>query len=198
MKALLRKFGLAGFDPAADALYRAAVLEGRRELYYLEWPETARVPDTVDGRFDMISLMVTLIIRRIAACDPQGGPAQAKRANAVSQDLFDLFFADMDINLRELGVSDEGMKYKIKPMASAHMGRSKAYSACLDDAKDAQCTLACLTDALARNVYRAVDNADGAPLAKRTIALAEHLAAISDADVLAGRITFPDPAQKPT
>ena len=187
MKALLRFFGLARFDPAAEALYRAAVEEGRRALYYTDWPEKALVPDTVDGRFDMISLMAALINRRIGLVDRK----HTKRAQALAQDLFDVMFADMDTNLRELGVSDEGMKHKIKPMASAHLGRVKAYTDCLY-AEEAAC-LQCLVDAFDRNIYRAVENADPQPLAQRAIILAAQLAAVSDDDVLSGRFTFSDP-----
>lgn len=189
MKAILRKFGLARFDPAAEELYRAAVIEGRRALYYTEWPENARVPDTVDGRFDMISLMIILITRRIGQVDP----AQAKRANALSQDLFDVMFADMDINLRELGVSDEGMKYKIKPMASAHLGRAKAYGACLGETEEGA-RADCLADALDRNLYRTVADADPKQLAARALELAAQLDGVSDDDILGGRIAFADPA----
>lgn len=183
MKALLRKFGLARFDPAAEALYSAAVLEGRREIYYTQWG----VPDTVDGRFDMISLIVCLINRRIGLVDR----SQAKRIQDLAQDLFDVMFADMDINLRELGVSDEGMKYKIKPMASAHLGRVKAYTDCLS-APEQGAQLDCLAQALDRNVYRTVADAQPQPLAERAMVLAAALAAFSDDDVLAGRIEFPD------
>jgi len=185
MKALLRKIGLAGFDPAAQALYRTAVIEGRRELYYTEWS----VPDTVDGRFDMISLMAALINRRIGLVDR----SKAKRIQDLAQDLFDVMFADMDVNLRELGVSDEGMKYKIKPMASAHLGRVKAYTDCLGIA-DATQRLQCLADAFDRNIYRAVENADPMPLAKRALELAAQLEAVSDDDILAGRFDFQDPS----
>ena len=189
MKAFLRKFGLARFEPAAEDLYRAAVLEGRRELYYAGWPETACVPDTVDGRFDMISLMVILITRRIGQVDP----AMSKRANAVAQDLFDVMFADMDINLREMGVSDEGMKYKIKPMASAHLGRAQAYGACLAHTGEDERT-ACLIEAFDRNVFRTVEDADPAPLAARTLELSRQLDGVGDDDILSGRIAFADPA----
>ena len=118
MKALLRKLGLSKPDPAAVALYSAAVIEARREIHFTDW----HVPDTVDGRFDMISLVVSLINRRIGLCDPK----KSVRIQDLAQELFDVMFADMDINLRELGVSDEGMKHRIKPMASAHLGRVKA------------------------------------------------------------------------
>ncbi len=196
MKALLRMFGFARFDPAAEALYRAAVAEGRRELYYADWPEKALIPDTVDGRFDMISLMVALINRRIGLVDR----AHAQRAQELAQELFDVMFADMDTNLRELGVSDEGMKHKIKPMARAHLGRVKAYTDCL--AEDAGDTpehnganhLKCLADAFDRNIYRTVPDADTAPLAQRTMQLVAQLAAVSDDDILAGRFDFQDPA----
>lgn len=182
MKALLRKFGLARFDPAAEALYRAAIVEARRELYYTDWG----VPDTVDGRFDMISLMVSLVNRRIGLVDHRLAP----RAQALAQDLFDVMFADIDLNLRELGVSDEGMKYKIKPMASAHLGRIKAYTDCLVDGEGAT---ECLKAALARNVYRTQEGADTTPLALRIQDIARDLGRIADDDVLAGRLAFRDP-----
>lgn len=191
MKALLKLFGLARFDPAAETLYRAAVDEGRRALYYTDWPEKALVPDTVDGRFDMISLMAALINRRIGLVDH----SHAQRAQALAQDLFDVMFADMDTNLRELGVSDEGMKHKIKPMASAHLGRVLAYTDCLYE-EEAAC-LQCLTDAFDRNVYRAVEDADPQPLAKRAMVLAAQLAAVSDDDILSGRFAFSDPDPDP-
>lgn len=184
MKALLRKLGLASFDPAAHELYRAAVVEGRREMYYTEWG----VPDTVDGRFDMISLMAALINRRIGMVDHR----KAKRIQELAQQLFDVMFADMDVNLRELGVSDEGMKYKIKPMVSAHLGRVKAYTDCLGET-DAETRLQGLMDAFSRNIYRAVADADAKPLALRAIELSEQLAAVSDEDILAGRFAFKDP-----
>jgi len=194
MKALLRKLGLASFDPAAQALYRAAVIEGRRELYYIDWPEKARIPDTVDGRFDMISLMAVLLNRRIGLVEHgQGKGDVAKRAQDLAQELFDVMFADMDTNLRELGVSDEGMKHKIKPMASAHLGRVKAYTDCLFEADPAQ-RLQGLAEAFDRNIYRAVSDADPMPLAKRALDLVDRLAEVSDADILAGRFVFPDPA----
>jgi len=188
MKALLRFLGFNNFDPAAEPLYRAAVLEGRRELYYVDWPESALVPDTVDGRFDMISLMAALINRRIGLVDR----AHTEHAKTLAQDLFDVMFADMDTNLRELGVSDEGMKHKIKPMASAHLGRVKAYTDCLFEAEE-DGRLKCLADAFDRNIYRAVENADPMPLARRAIALAAQLEAVSDEDILNGRFEFSDP-----
>lgn len=184
MKALLRKLGLSRPDPAAIALYQTAVQAARQEIYYTEWG----VPDTVDGRFDMISLVVSLVNRRIGLSDPH----KAERIQHLAQELFDVMFADIDLNLRELGVSDEGMKHRIKPMASAHLGRVKAYTDALASMDEDERTSQ-LTDALVRNIYRTVDDTSGArSLATRAIELSVELDGASDDDILQGRFVFMD------
>lgn len=183
-KDLLKKIGLVRTDPAANDLYAVAITEGRREIHFTEWG----VPDTVDGRFDSISLIVALINRRIGLVNPD----RRERLQELAQELFDVMFADIDVNLRLLGVSDEAMKHRIKPMASGHLGRVKAYTDALAAPDEAQ-RLQALSDALTRNIYREVENPDPAPLARRMIELARQLEAFSDDDVLAGRITFTGP-----
>lgn len=185
LKALLKKIGLGHADPAAKALYAAAVAEGRREAHFDDWG----VPDTVDGRFDSISLVVALINRRIGLVNPK----RRQQLQDLAQELFDVMFADMDVNLRLLGVSDEGMKHRIKPMAAAHLGRVKAYADALAEA-DEDLQIKALCAALTRNIYREVENPAPLPLALRMKDLARQLEACSDDDILAGRITFADPA----
>jgi len=189
IKFMLKKLRLRGPDPAALALYAAAIVEGRREQYYRAWG----VPDTVEGRFDMISLTVALMNRRLG----QVNEAQALQAQELGQNLFDVMFADMDVNLRELGVSDAGMKRRIEPMVSAHLGRIKAYTESLEIADEEAC-LQSLKAALARNVYRAVEQAEPLPLALRMIALARQLTAASDAAVLSGHFAFSSPHRHET
>ncbi len=184
LKALLKNIGLVRADPAARALYAAAVAEGRREIHFDDWG----VPDTVDGRFDSISLVVALINRRIGLVNP----GRRQQLQDLAQDLFDVMFADMDVNLRLLGVSDEAMKHRIKPMAAAHLGRVKAYADALAEPDEAQ-KIQALCAALARNVYREVENPEPLPLALRMMDLARQLEACSDDDILAGRITFAAP-----
>jgi len=182
MKALLKKLGFKRYDPVAQALYQAAVTAARNEKYYTLWG----VPDTVDGRFDMISLMVTLINRRIGLSNPKN----IARIQDLAQELFDVMFKDIDINLRELGVSDEGMKHRIKPMASAHLGRVKAYTDVLGLVDEGD-RLTQLTEALVRNIYRTVDDTSGAEaLAARTIELSMELDGVPDEDILNGRFAF--------
>lgn len=158
------------------ALYGAIVAQARHPALYAE----LAVPDTVDGRFDMIVLHAVLVFRRLRG-EP---PAIAER----SQALFDLFMADMDRSLREMGVGDLTVPKRIKKMAEAFYGRLDVYVGALD-AGDA----AGLAAAIARNVFP-----DGAPagvgrLAAYALAAADRLAATAAADVVDGRIAFPDP-----
>ena len=122
---------------AAERLYLAAVDQARDPAFYMH----GDVPDTVDGRFDMIALHVYLLLRRLR----QGGdPAAA----ATAQALFDAMFADMDRSLREMGVGDLGVGRRVKAMAKVFYGRVAAYDRGLETEDDA------LTAALARNVFR--------------------------------------------
>jgi len=182
MKALLKKLGFSRPDPVAVHWYITAVKAARQVEYFTDWG----VPNTVDGRFDMISLTTALINRRIGLVNPE----HAERIQELAQELFDVMFADMDTNLRELGVSDEGMKHRIKPMASAHLGRVKAYTDALSETDEAERLKLC-TEALERNIYRAVEDTSGAPkLAARMIELSQELDGASDDDILKARFVF--------
>src|SRR4051812_22915736 len=76
-----------------EAIYGMIVAQAREPVFY----RTLGVPDTVEGRFDMVLLHLWLVLRRLR--ESEGGVA-------LSQALFDHFCADMDANLRELGVGD--------------------------------------------------------------------------------------------
>jgi cytochrome b pre-mRNA-processing protein 3 len=73
------------------AVYSAIVAQSRQPRFYAEW----QVPDTVTGRFDMISLHLALLFRRLRA--------ETGARKDFSQAVFDLFFRDMDRSLREMG-----------------------------------------------------------------------------------------------
>jgi cytochrome b pre-mRNA-processing protein 3 len=165
----------AGFD-----LYRAAAMAARHPAYF----DRMAVPDTLDGRFDLIALHAALVIRRVRhEPDP--------RAKELAQAVFDAMFADMDLNLREMGVGDLAVGKRVKRMWEAFHGRAAAYEVALD-AGDA----AALSAALERNVWRG-DAPESAPalLAATATAAAEALAAQSFAALLAGKARFPEPAR---
>lgn len=173
---LKRFFGPSRTDRVARTLYEAAVAQARRPEFYVH----AAVPDTLDGRFDLLSLHVFLVFHRLRDEGPQAG--------AVSQAVFDHMFHDMDENLREIGVGDLSVGRKVKTMAKALLGRIAAYEPGLADQ-------AVLTDALNRNLYR------GKPVAAEAVAhVARYMtAAVADlagqdtAALLTGTVRFPEP-----
>src|SRR5687767_10591046 len=106
-----------GRAQTAAALYAAAVAQARQPAFYV----ALGVPDTLEGRFELIVLHVHLLCRRLGALGESGA--------ALAQALFDCMFRDMDRNLRELGVGDPSLPRRIKAMLEAYYGRIKAYDA---------------------------------------------------------------------
>lgn len=139
------------------------------------------VPDTVDGRFDMVVLHAFLVLRRLS------GPLASAPEAELAQNLFDLMFADMDRNLREMGVGDLSVGGKIRAMIEAFYGRVAAYEAGLAAGEDAA-----LTDALARNLYRGgtPDPTQLARMAAYVRREALGLAAQSSSGLLSGELGF--------
>jgi cytochrome b pre-mRNA-processing protein 3 len=161
-------------------LYATAVRAARHPFFFA----TLGVPDTLDGRFDLVGLQVALLIRRLHRdADPRGA--------ALAQAVFDAMFADMDTNLREMGVGDMSIAKRVKNMWEAFHGRALAYEAPL-----AAGDRATLADALARNVWRgtlpATDPAV-AQLADFALAADAALAAQPLEALLAGKARFPEP-----
>lgn len=138
---LLRPFAADPSSEAASRLYAAIVAQARQEAFYTRFG----VPDTVDGRFELVVLHVFLVLRRLKA----GG----SRAGVVAQALIDRTFEDMDRNLREMGAADLGVARRIKAMVAAFYGRATAYEAGLAEGGDN------LRYALRRNLYGTVDPA---------------------------------------
>jgi cytochrome b pre-mRNA-processing protein 3 len=105
--------------PETDArrLYGAIVAAARQERFYADWG----VPDTLDGRFDMICLHMYLALSTL------------RGKEQLRQKLTDDFFADMDRSLREMGVGDLSVGKKVRKMAEAFYGRITAYEAAKDD-----------------------------------------------------------------
>src|SRR3712207_4914377 len=137
---LLALFRRKPLERSGFLLYGAAVAAARDPWFF---GAAVGVPDTLDGRFDLVGLHAGLLIRRLHR-DPD--PRGAEAAQAV----FDAMFADMDLNLREMGVGDLSVPKRMKRMWEAFHGRARAYEAALDAGDRAA-----LETALARNVWRA-------------------------------------------
>jgi cytochrome b pre-mRNA-processing protein 3 len=177
---LARLFRRKPFEREGYELYGAAVAAAREPVYYLDYA----VPDTLQGRFDLVGLHVALLIRRLRH---DAAPAGKDLAQAV----FDAMFNDMDKSLREMGVGDMSISKRVKRMWEAFHGRAQAYEAALD-AGDAQG----LADALLRNLWAGSPPEDttAAPrLAARAMVIEAALAAQPMEALNAGRLAFPAP-----
>jgi cytochrome b pre-mRNA-processing protein 3 len=161
------------------ALYGAIVAQARGPLFYGDYG----VPDTVEGRFDMILLHVYLVWRRLSNSGPGRG---------VAQEVFDLFFKDMDESMRELGVGDLSVPKKVRAMGEAFYGRSGAYDAALEEPTDET-----LAAALGRNIFDGAENAQAAArrLARYVRAADRALAQQPAEDFAGGKIVFPAPEE---
>ena len=158
--------------------YLSIVNQARRpELY-----ASGGAPDNFDGRFDMMAMHVHLVLRRLRA--------QGMGRSDIGQDLFDLFFKDMDQAMREAGVGDMGVGKKVQKMVEAFYGRATAYDAALD--ADAGDMASGLYDILSRNLYPdaalSVQHETALKaLADYALGLETHLASVTLEDIISGR-----------
>jgi len=177
---ILRLFRRTPRSDTIASLYGTIVAQARAPAFY----QIYGVPDTANGRLEMIILHSVLLLRRLGAEQQRGAAA----GPAVGQAIFDLFCRDMDANLREMGVGDQTVPRAMRQIGEAFYGRQAAYESALAAAD------AALVDALARNVF-APQRALGAPrLAVYVREAVRHLAAQDGAAIGRGELTFPDPA----
>jgi cytochrome b pre-mRNA-processing protein 3 len=162
-------------EDAAALLYGRAVAQARAPQFYGE----GGVPDTLDGRFDMVCLHVFLLLHRLKR-DGSGGVELGQR-------LFDRMFADLEMNMRELGVSDYGIGHRVKGMAASFYGRIAAYEEGLAGGE------AALRQALGRNLF-GTTHADEATLERTARYVAAAAASLDTQDsgrLAAGSVEFP-------
>lgn len=178
MRALLSLFSnRRGQTRRAAELYVAIVAQARSERFYAD----LGVPDTLDGRFDLIVLHASMFLKRLRAAGPEG--------KALAQAAFDRMFANLDDSLRELGVGDMTVPKKIRKMVEAFYGRAAAYDEALADGSDEK-----LNAAFSRNLFRGepVPDATLAALRRYVHACAESLNAATDETLISGAYIWPD------
>lgn len=180
---ILRMFRRDPHSGNIHALYGAIVAQARSIAFYTDYG----VPDTVEGRFELIVLHLVLILSRFGRqsklpSDPASGPV-------VGQHLFDIFCRDLDDNLREMGVGDLAVPKKMRGFAEAFYGRQAAYTAALATADERE-----LEKALARNIFAVATPDDrAARLALYVRAAARDLKVTDEAALAAGEAIFPSP-----
>jgi cytochrome b pre-mRNA-processing protein 3 len=159
---------------AAARAYGSVVEHARRPVFFTDFG----VPDTIDGRFELICLHAFLYLHRLKS---EGDPGAS-----LSQFFFDLMFADFDRSLREMGTGDLSVGREVQQMAQAFYGRIHAYERGLD-AGDEE-----LLAALRRNLYGTAPPSD-AHLAAMAGYLREEAAELTQQDsaaLLNGTVGF--------
>jgi len=168
-------------DPAVEAaaaLFAGAVNQARLPVFY----ETFAVPDTSEGRFELLAMHVYLVLRRL-----KGAGATPDR---LAQRVLDAFFANLDGSLREMGVGDLSVGKKIRALAEAFYGRARAYEMGLGDGA----APSDLAAAVSRNVYERAEAEMGAALARYLREAAANVEAQPLSRIMSGVVRFPDAA----
>jgi cytochrome b pre-mRNA-processing protein 3 len=157
-----------------EGIYGMIVTQSREPLFYRD----LGVPDTVNGRFDLLLLHLWLVLRRIR---PLEGGAE------LAQVLFDRFCDDMDANLREMGVGDLTVPKRMQAFGEAFYGRMAAYDMALSEGE------AALAQALCKNILNGEKIEQAHRLARYAAAAMAALAKVDDATLMGASFRFPSP-----
>ncbi len=182
---ILSAFRQGSRSDSIHALYGVIVAQARSPTFYTSYG----VPDTVEGRFDLIVLHLVLLLHRLARDSGAGEAPRPSPASEIGQRVFDSFCRDLDGNLREMGTGDLAVPKKMRRFGEAFYGRLGAYRAALAVADDQE-----LEKALARNIFgvEGVDERAGR-LARYARAAARQLDREEENALLAGKMIFPSP-----
>jgi cytochrome b pre-mRNA-processing protein 3 len=173
---IFRWFVPTSRESSIASLYGAIVAQARSPAFY----QIYGVPDTVNGRLEMIMLHAVLVLRRLA--DAAGG------SRGLGQGLFDRFCRDMDDNMREMGVGDLAVPRKMRRIGEAFYGRQAAYGVALAAPHNED-----LAALLGRNVFAGAARDGAGRLAAYSRQALRQLAAQDGFE--RGEISFPDPDQ---
>jgi cytochrome b pre-mRNA-processing protein 3 len=159
-----------------QTMYGMIVTQAREPLFYRD----LGVPDTVNGRFDVLVLHLWMVLRRLTGLETGA---------ALRQALFDRFCEDMDANLREMGVGDLTVPKRMQEFGEAFYGRSAAYDLALAEGREE------LAQALCRNILDGQQIENARRLAFYAEAGIKALAELDDATIRSGSWRFPSPAR---
>jgi cytochrome b pre-mRNA-processing protein 3 len=160
---------------AGEKLYETAIRQARQPAFYAD----LGAPDTVEGRFELYTLHVVLVLSRLKA--------QGDVAAETAQALFDTYLQALDDALREMGVGDLSVSKKMRKLGEAFYGRAKAYQAALDQGDHT--ALAAL---IGRTVYEGQPDTAATRLADYVERSAALLAGLPLDDVLAAELAWPE------
>ena len=162
--------------PHAEKLYGAIVAQARLPIFYQQFG----VPDSLEGRFLMLSLHLFAVLHRLKDAGPDAAP--------MAQDLADLFTADMETVLRELGVGDLSVPKKVRKLIATGAGQFEDFERALGQGEGA----------FAAAIAAALPDKDGidakaasAQLTPYVLQMIQSLEAQSIQTIRAGALGFP-------
>ena len=106
----------------ADEIYGAIVARARLPIFY----QGFGVPDSLEGRFVMLSLHLFAVLHRLK----EAGTGEAA---AMAQDLADRFTADMETVLRELGVGDLSVPKRVRSLVASGAAQLEGFERAFDE-----------------------------------------------------------------
>jgi cytochrome b pre-mRNA-processing protein 3 len=159
-----------------EAIYGMIVTQAREPLFYRD----LGVPDTVNGRFDLLVLHLWMVLQRLRPME--GG-------SSLSQALFDRFCDDMDANLREMGVGDLTVPKRMQAFGEAFYGRVAAYDLASAAGEEP------LAQALCKNILNGAQIENARRLAIYVETAVAALAALDEAALQNGSWEFPLPTR---
>lgn len=174
---LKRLFKPRPVQAAGEALYAQTVAQSRQPALYAD----LGAPDTVEGRFELYSLHVYLILERLKG--------QGDAAADAAQCLFDTYVSALDNALREMGVGDMSVGKKMRKLGEAFYGRVASYEEALAALPDTTALDALLT----RTVYEGADPAKVPELRAYVLKQRATLQAQSVEGLVGGQVAWAAP-----
>ena len=162
-------------ETISNHIYQKIVIFSRNKIFYTKYS----VPDTIDGRFDMLVLITIIVVHRLSKIKNEG--------IELSQNIFDVVFKDLDFSLRELGAGDVSVANNMKKLISSYMGRQKVYVEAFKN-KDEEF----LALAFKNNIFRNNDQGKDLILllSKNIFRIKNKLDLIEDKKILNGDFNF--------
>lgn len=168
-------------------LYERIVAQARQPALFRD----LGVPDTMEGRFELIVLHIVLVLERLKREGSEG--------QLLGQAVLERLIADMDDALRQIGIGDMGVPRRVQRAAAAVRERVRDYAPGLDPHPSRETAPKRLEDAFCEHIYGAGNAAQSPIVLSYATRLADYarssraaLDGVSSSDLLAGRLDFAD------
>jgi len=109
----------------AANVYAKVMKQARNPAFYA----SGLIEDSTDGRMEWLTVHLSIILHSLQSHGEDGAK--------LSQAIYDTMVDDFDIALREEGLTDSGVKRRIKPLAKMFLSRARVYGKSLSEGGDA-------------------------------------------------------------